>query len=657
MKLKVFLPAFLAVSVLSSVFAEAQTIPVNTKFGEVSDEELDMTVYPQDTTAAVVVLWKKREVRADFDVTGNFSRTEVYTERIKILKESGKNYPDYKINYSTDTTPYESVSAIKVWTWNRVDGKKTVDKLTKKMIFTEKVTDKISRVSFSAPNVQVGSVIEVSFTFYSPIVHDIGTIYLQGKYPINLAEASVQYAQCFTFNRQMRGYVHCDSHTEYTRGTLMLTGGASYDYNVATDYYTAVDVPAMQNVSHCYCPEFYMLSVNYDLRTFVFEDIVNRDFSSTWEKVDKQLRDESCVKAFYAKGGQKIADMGNMPEEQVIVMMRKTANEKIKWNDYYSIVPNVPKALKEGKGTTADINASFASALNRIGFTADPVFIRTRDKGMLLDYNVRSSAYTTVFTRVTTPSGKVYFIDAARDDGYLNVLPFNYLVSQARVIPLKGESSWADLRKLTRNQSIISVSVDVEADGNLKGTYRERGFNCNAASMKSDYAGYRSEEEYISDIENEDGIEIEGLQFSGNKDWSPDAELTYSWRSNAVVSGDFIYVKPFLSKFHSEAGFSDTERQIPIDFPYPHTINYSATISIPEGYTVESLPPMGGGKFQPAGSSFVIQAVYDGERTVNINYRFVLGDTMVSSGQYTPLREWWGKLVDVYNSTIVLKKI
>ena len=137
---------FLSVLALLLFFrpeAGAQTIPVNTKFGAVSDAELEMTVYPPDTSAAVVVLYRNQEVEATISSALGFARRIIHTERIKILKESGKDYADFKIYYSTDCEPREYVEGIKVVTYNKENGKTIVNKLPRKLIFDEEVSGKI----------------------------------------------------------------------------------------------------------------------------------------------------------------------------------------------------------------------------------------------------------------------------------------------------------------------------------------------------------------------------------------------------------------------------------------------------------------------------------------------------------------------------------
>ncbi|MBO6169248.1 MAG: DUF3857 domain-containing protein [Bacteroidales bacterium] len=641
-----------------SLGAGGQTIPVNTKFGAVSDEELQMTVYPPDTSAAVVLLYCKQEVEAAFSSSLQFGRKVIHTERIKILKESGKDYPDFKIFYSTSCTPWESVSNIKLTTYNLVDGKKTADKLSRKMIFDEKVSDTRRSVSFSAPNVRVGSVVEVTFTFESPYVADIGTIFLQKDVPVNISEAEFTSAEYFHFSRILQGFIPSTTNTDIRQASLLL-GSGRLDYEVNVDKHRAVDVPALTSAPYCYCPDMYRLGFTYDLQSISIPEAFRKDYSYDWAQVDEMLRDERCVKEFYAKShfsedAARIASSGLSEAEQVVAI-RNAVAEKVRWNKRQNIFPSSAKAIKEQEGSSADINALTGAALNEMGFKADPVFLMTRDRGLLMSHHVSMDAYNVVILKVTAPSGTAWIFDASDKSGYLNVLPTYYLVERARVIPKGEKGYWADLSKLCRNQLIDNAIIEVTADGSIKGSRTERGFNNWAATMKKAYSHYDDAEKFAEKIENEDGVEIDDIAFQGDKDWTPDATLTYSFSGHANAAGDIIYLKPFLSKYHDESDFRSEERKIPVEFAYPEIINYSALVTIPEGFTVESMPRPVSIKCPSSSSQVMAQCNYDGGRTVTMNFRFTNNGRLVTPDHYNELRDFWAELCNIYNFTVVLK--
>ena len=142
--------------------------PVNTKFGAVSDAEVDLQTYEADTSAAAVMLYRSYLLELIFDADINIVQEITVHERIKVLKEEGKKYADYSFLYYNDRDIKEYYSGIKVETYNRENGKIVRTKMSKKYDYDEQYSENVRRRSFTAENVKVGSVIEITYNFTSP---------------------------------------------------------------------------------------------------------------------------------------------------------------------------------------------------------------------------------------------------------------------------------------------------------------------------------------------------------------------------------------------------------------------------------------------------------------------------------------------------------
>ena len=134
----------------------AQSIKIDKKYGNVSKAELEMTVYPLDTSAVALYLYKDVNYSVEID-PGGFAFIKKERERVKILKEAGKEYGDYEEFYSTESTAGESISGIKVTTYNLENGSVVATKMSKDYVFREDYTDAVKRVAFSAqrPNTPI----------------------------------------------------------------------------------------------------------------------------------------------------------------------------------------------------------------------------------------------------------------------------------------------------------------------------------------------------------------------------------------------------------------------------------------------------------------------------------------------------------------------
>ena len=647
--------AFLIAALTFSFLAAAQTIPVNPKFGSVSDAEIDMTVYSPDTSAVAVMLY--REYTMDLvisEVSGVIVKDITVHERIKVLKEEGKRFGDFSFLYLNSNSTKEAYSGVKVETFNRENGKVVRTKMSKKFDFDEKYAEDVRRRSFSAENVKVGSVIEVAYKFSSPRYYAIDDIDIQLTIPVNQTHIEVGYAEYFGVNRTQRGSVP----TRYRKDNRIanLPGATSYEVNL--DVFDAVDVPALPAESHSFCPDQYRGAITYDLSSVVIPGVVFESISMKWPDVDKAISESDifrvCKGKFRDAKELEAALTGVEGDEARIAAVRNFVVGKVKWDEESQLVPDdAREILKRGSGSDADINALTASALNTLGYTAEPVMIRRRTSGMLIDHHISLRSFDTFILRVTAPGGQgPWYLDAARDEGYLNVLNPLFLVEKARVIPFNGSGEWVDLTNLTRSHVSELVKMRMEPDGTLTGSAQIVANQEDSYLVKAHYNSFDTEDAFLEDIESDEHIEITAFEIK--KEYGPTAEISYSFEKENEA-GSLLYIQPVLSSFHSSSDFRKEERKLPVDFPYPESITYSFSLEIPEGYVVEELPEKVGLTF-PSLEGRIQFATQQVGNIVSVLYRASLGKMLVLPEEYADLRLFWETAIGVEKSTIVLKK-
>lgn len=647
--------AFLIAALTFSFLAAAQTIPVNPKFGSVSDAEIDMTVYSPDTSAVAVMLY--REYTMDLvisEVSGVIVKDITVHERIKVLKEEGKRFGDFSFLYLNSNSTKEAYSGVKVETFNRENGKVVRTKMSKKFDFDEKYAEDVRRRSFSAENVKVGSVIEVAYKFSSPRYYAIDDIDIQLTIPVNQTHIEVGYAEYFGVNRTQRGSVP----TRYRKDNRIanLPGATSYEVNL--DVFDAVDVPALPAESHSFCPDQYRGAITYDLSSVVIPGVVFESISMKWPDVDKAISESDifrvCKGKFRDAKELEAALTGVEGDEARIAAVRNYVVGKVKWDEESQLVPDdAREILKRGSGSDADINALTASALNTLGYTAEPVMIRRRTSGMLIDHHISLRSFDTFILRVTAPGGQgPWYLDSARDEGYLNVLNPLFLVEKARVIPFNGSGEWVDLTNLTRSHVSELVKMRMEPDGTLTGSAQIVANQEDSYLVKAHYNSFDTEDAFLEDIESDEHIEITAFEIK--KEYGPTAEISYSFEKENEA-GSLLYIQPVLSSFHSSSDFRKEERKLPVDFPYPESITYSFSLEIPEGYVVEELPEKVGLTF-PSLEGRIQFATQQVGNIVSVLYRASLGKMLVLPEEYADIRLFWETAIGVEKSTIVLKK-
>ena len=662
--MKHLLPFLLLLFFVSGVSVFAQEIPVNPKYGAVSDAEVDMTVYGRDSTAAAVLLYRSYTVRIGISAAARLNRTVWVHDRWKILKDAGKDAADYEIVYATNYEDKEIVSGIKATTFNRgADGKVQQTKMSKKSQFNEKYADNLGKISFAPEDVREGSVVEVAFEIQTPTV-TIPDIYLQlSDYPVNKIDVEVSYADYFTYNRVTRGFLSADFRQEVVNETITTPATGLMSFGVYHDYFSASDVPVMKSEPYCYCPDQFKLSVSYDLRSVAIPGVLTQNYNAGWGDVDRRFAETDLLTQFKQKfrdaDALQRATSGKETADEKIVAVWQYILDQVKWNKEVRLLPQDNKqTLKEGTGSSADMNALMASALNTVGLVAEPVLVKSRADGALLDFHISSSEFTTFILRVQAPDGTVRYLDASRRDSYLDVIPPAYLVTRARLLHLDGRGEWVDLSAIPVTNTLTQVVrlSPVPAEGLARGSAEISAVNQFAYTVKANYHSFDTPEAWIEDTENDEGIEVIEMSLVEPDKLGNVAQVTYTFEKPLENAGDYLYIRPFLSAWHDAQAFRNEKRKLPVDFPYKQRINYMCLVEIPEGYAVEELPATTRGTMPAAGgSAYLIQCQQAGN-LVQMSFRMDLNTLLVQENDYADFRSFWEHLCKTEESVIVLKK-
>lgn len=648
----------LALTTVLCTTAFAQLIPINPKFGAVSEEEVKLDSYAPDTTAAIILLYSSRNVEVGINMTGHLNKTILVRDRWKVLKEAGKDQVDYELFHSVSNDYPEIIRNISVVTYNLEDGKVKSQKMSKEYIFDEKYSDGVKRLTFAPENVKVGSVVEVSYQYSAPTIQ-IGTVPLQKSVPVNLIEAKVTYGDYISYNVTSRGYTRFEHEQKSSPRSL----GSSLNFTEYTDIYRATDVPALGAEPYCYSPKFYRTAMHYDVRSIFIMDVINKDFSRTWEDVDNQMVSTNLIDACKAtdKEAKSLADkLAGLPDEvSRIATVRNYVLDKVSWNGKVARFPSKGRAVaKEGSGDSADLNAMVASALNTLGYKAEPVLVKLRSSGPMVNFMIGVDAYDAMILRIACPNGEVHYLDAARKDAYVDILDPDYLVSQARLISLEKQGTWVDLTKdLPANVVNETVQLQFNEAGVLAGKARILASGIDSYGIRSHYHSFDNVEEWIQDTEEDEGIHIKEMSLEQPDEYTGRSTVSYDFETDQVLGPDHLYINLYLSRFHSESAFRSEERKLPVEFPYPTQITYRVSCFIPDGYEVESVPESVVYTCTSLDNTkLVVQCKHQG-KVVNLIYKMTLGDILVPESGYQDLRLFWEQLCRIEKSVLVLKKL
>ena len=137
----------------------AQKSPI--KFGEIPLEDLKMSRYDKDSTAAAVVLADVGQSSILYTQTEGFNLLFERTTRIKILSKDGLEWATFSVPLYNQDGNNEKFSGLKAVTYNLENGKIVETKLKSDAVFKEKVNENIDIMKMTLPNVREGSIVEV----------------------------------------------------------------------------------------------------------------------------------------------------------------------------------------------------------------------------------------------------------------------------------------------------------------------------------------------------------------------------------------------------------------------------------------------------------------------------------------------------------------
>lgn len=647
----------LATMLLLSSMMYGQSIDITRKVGKVSDEEVAMTSFDKDTSASVLVLWEREEIAVEMTNDGDLRRHCTHVERVKILKEDGKDWGDY--SFRLYDAYHENMYNINVTTYNMDGGRVTATKMPKKSIYQTRENETTS-LTFSAPEVRVGSVLEVSYETQSENYWDIGTYYFQRSVPVNCSELEVNTPKWLRFSRNTRGPLTL-AFKEEDKSSVISVQGDRMILDTHLEHFTGTDIPAMKSEGHVYGISQYMSSVTYDLLALELPGSF-KTYSNSWDDVDKAVLDSDIYTVLnsncrFRAEVDDIMAQDLTPLDKVGRIMELTLS-KVTWNKNRALVPgSVGEVLNAGTGDSADINAILGSALKHAGFKVDPVLIRTRSNGMVMDFHPSINSFNTFVLKVQGDGMDPVYLDGARKDAYFNILPADYLVKQGRIPGADGSGYWEDLSSISKaNTETVSVRVTVGAEGTMDGNIRMQYTGIPSYSVKGTYHDTNDEEKFIDLFENDMSIQVKSITTENMDDYTKVCSIGIDFEKACDVAGDMIYVPAFIDKFHNKSDFKNPDRQYPVDFPCNELCNYAFYLEVADGYVIDQLPASQRLAFAPLGASVLLQTTRSSDTTATLQFRYKQDETFLGVEDYHDLQKFWEALCSTYESMIIIRK-
>ncbi|HKJ07179.1 MAG TPA: hypothetical protein VJ970_06920, partial [Flavobacteriaceae bacterium] len=606
-----------------------------------------------DSFANAAVLYKQRRSYFEYNTSG-FNIVSEYFYRIKIYNAEGFDWGTVNISTSIGNGIEETIFNLKAATYNLENNSIVTTKLSKKDIFKEEVDKYTLDTKFTLPNLKDGSVIEYKYKVVSPFVTYMDEVVLQYDIPINKVDIKISLLDYFKFNTKTKGFVFLNIKEGYKRNRDLDTRDKLYEI-----YDT--NIPALPNEAYVNNIKNYRAGIVFELASIEIPGSTYELYATDWDSVTKKIYQSSSFggelkKVAFLKDDIALLKTQNKTLPEKIVAALEFVKAKVKWNGYYGKTSDngVKKAYKEGTGNIADINLLLVSVLREMGISSNPVLVSTRANGIPLHPTNKGLNYVIAAVELNE---QVVLLDATEQYSAPDILPLRALNWKGRIVRKSGSSTWIDLlpKKIAKINSTIQIILDDQ--GYSEGLNMSKYINNEALKYRKKYANLNDDEIALKIEENNEIIEIEEFKLNNKHNaYKPVVEL-YKFSSDEMVenTGQKMYIKPLIYNSITENPFKLAERHFPIDYTSPFIDNNNISITIPEGYKVESVPETLGVALPNNYGVYKFKTTVVGN-VIKVYSILQINTAIYPATHYSEIKEFYNKIVNKHKERIILTK-
>jgi len=640
--------------ILSFSFLSSQ----NYKFGKISKEELQEKYHPKDSATSAAILYRNEDISFFYSYNEGFMQKRKVHERVKIYNKDGFDWATKKIYLYQGVNKYaETISGLKGFSYNLVDGKIEKDKLKSDGKFEEDYSEYTKIRSFTLPSVKEGTVIEYQYTITSARVN-IDDIIFQFSIPVNKLDVSIETPEYYVYNKQSNFKAKFSPNiTETSKSTT-----TPFDYKINVISVNEENIPAIRAEAYSGSINNYISKMAMELTaTLNSMKLVDKTYSTNWEVVSKTIYESEDfggqLRAFSIyKDDLESALDGITDDFEKAFVVEGLVKSKVKWNGRYGKYAEngIRSAYKEGKGNDADINLMLISMLRSQGVNANPVLVSTRNNGIPLFPTREGFNYVIC----SVEKDDMYLlIDATEQYSTNNILPQRVLNWKGRLIKDNKVSRWISIQPNKKSVESSILSVTINDDFSLSGKITKHFTDYTAYFYRNKYAGVTTED-HIKSLEKDKGdIEISSLSVKNIKNAFLPVDLSYEYELSDGVDevGGKLYFSPLLFLATKENPFKLEERDYPIDFVIPYSDKYLVNIMLPEGYKAESLPASVILNFKDENVSFsyIIRA---SGKYLQLKAQLDIINPLILPTDYKGFKDFYSKIVEKQAEQIVLTK-
>jgi hypothetical protein len=618
---------------------------VEKKFGTVFAEDFNFPLGIEDSTAGAVFLLDEGVSTYD----NNFEVVFSYHARILILKSAEFERAEIEIPYPSNGY----VRNLKASAFNLVDGKVKESAVSKKEIYTDKVTSDTHKEVFTIPNVKEGTIIEYSYTVSQGSFRSLNTWFFQSDVPVVYSEYRVEMPDFFIYKQTLTGFLSVTDYDTFARnGTI-----GSQNYSIIVKKFIMLNVPAFVEEPFMRSRKDNVSSIRFEMVSYQYPgQLVETVAPANYYQLSTGLAKNTYYGSIYKRNGyynEILEDLtqGISDSLEMIMAIYSYVQDEFEVDDEM-ITSNLRTIFKEKKGWAQDINMVLAGMLYNLDFDVSLVRVSTKRNGIPNPFyaTVKNFNYTICLVEV---GGKEYLLDAAPDH-----LPFGSLaptsVNDKGLLISEDKPRWIDLVYGDRATLKCTADLTLDEKGALVGAIDSYRDGYAAYHFKNQYypntiASYKENmaESHPSWMIDEHEVTVQGGRVAEKIAFNAEPEF------NEAL--DDIYFKPIFYQRTTDNPFKLDSRKYSVSLLEPAYEALIYIIHIPEGYGVVSVPETMSVRLPGNKCSYLFScAVADND--IKLTSLFQVTDTEFNQDEYLYLKEFWAQVVEKQSEEIHLRK-
>lgn len=549
---------------------------------DIADLRKTKSALKEDAPAEVLYRSIHYYIRKDYEMEIKI------VDRVKIYnKDKAENFLNKEIAlYEAQSGNEEKLSNLKAVTYNLENDKIVTNKVEKDSKFKSTENKRYNIIKFAFPNVKDGSVVEYSYTIFSPFIREMPKIMIEEDIPVVYTEYVLDTPKELGYSINYKG----SAMPKYRVSEERMLYGADYrTYRFGYENLKAfLDENYVKNINN------YKTSIRAELNSSYTGNVL-KSYTLSWDDVRKEMMEEEefggALRKDHLVKDLLPAEIKQIPNElKKVEAILKFLQKNYTWDHKNRVFTDegIKNLINTKVGNSAEINILLVLLLRNAGINANPVVLSTVDMGMVTNYLPSITSLNYVIACVES-NKQLYTLDATSKLSSINVIPPR-AVNYSGFLFTDKKAEQINIVNPEKSNTYLEVTAQLEKDATFAGHFTDRDTKVyamlNSEHYEEDKDGYQKEnykERYKFPLSNLKSGALNDNEFETSFDFTSDSFVD-------GVGGKFIF-NPLLFLYSKNHDFNQTEeRRNPIEFISAYNKNKKVTITIPEGYKFETLP-------------------------------------------------------------------